>query len=91
MAVQEELESLHKNGTWRLVTPPIENRIVGCKWVYKKKEGLKNEGTKYRAMLVAKGYSQVEGVDFYDVFFLVVKYTSIRVLLALFAMNGLEL
>ncbi|KAJ8640321.1 hypothetical protein MRB53_017015 [Persea americana] len=35
----EEIESLHKNQTWELVKPPKGQKIVGCKWVFKKKEG----------------------------------------------------
>lgn len=60
-------------------------------WVYKKKGGLGNEGTKYKARLVAKGYNQVEEVGFHEMFSLVVKHTSIWVLLAVVAIHGLEL
>lgn len=46
---------------------------------------------KFKAQLVGKGYSQISGADFKDVFSLVVKHTSIRVLLTLVAMQDLEL
>ena len=92
VAMQEEVESLHKNRTWDLVKPPKDKKIVGCKWVFKRKEGIPGvEDAKYKARLVAKGYSQVHGVDFNDVFSPVVKHSSIRVLLALVAMHNLEL
>ena len=92
VAMNEEMESLYKNGTWVLVEPPKGKKIVGCKWVFKKKEGTSGvENARYKARLVAKGYSQVQGVDFNDVFSPVVKHSSIRVLLALVAMFDLEL
>ena len=57
-AIEKEMQSLHKNQTWELVELPKEKRAIGCKWVYKKKEEfLENEGEKFKAHLVAKGYS----------------------------------
>ena len=72
--------------------PLSGKKIIGCKWVFKRKEGIPGvEDTRYKARLVAKGYSQVHGVDFNDVFSPIVKHSSIRVLLALVAMYDLEL
>ncbi|KAA3481488.1 Retrovirus-related Pol polyprotein from transposon TNT 1-94 [Gossypium australe] len=55
------------------------------------KEGSNQGDTRHRTRFVAKGYSQVKGVDFDDVFFAVVKHTSTQALLALVASNNLEL
>ena len=91
-AMQEEMESLHKNRTWDLVKLPKGKKVVRCKWVFKKKEGtLGVEEPRYKARLVAKGYSQIPGVDFTDVFSPVVKHSSIRALLGIVAMHDLEL
>ncbi|KAG8487854.1 hypothetical protein CXB51_018699 [Gossypium anomalum] len=77
-AMQEEMESLHKNKTWDLV--------------FKKKEGAPGvEEPRYKARLVAKSYSQVPGMDFTDVFSPVVKHSSIRALLGTVVMHDLEL
>nr|XP_027086614.1 uncharacterized protein LOC113708350 [Coffea arabica] len=58
--MNEEIESLHQNETWVLVKPPSAKKIVGCKWVFKKKEGIPGvEDARYKARLVAKGYSQL--------------------------------
>ncbi|KAG8503402.1 hypothetical protein CXB51_001378 [Gossypium anomalum] len=91
-AMQEEMESLHKNKTWDLVKLPKGKKTVRCKCVFKKKEGTPRvEKPRYKTRLVAKGYSQVPGVDFIDVFSPVVKHSSIRALLGIVAMHDLEL
>ncbi|WVZ52949.1 hypothetical protein U9M48_003947 [Paspalum notatum var. saurae] len=59
-AMQDEMESLEKNGTWDLVKLPIDKKPVRCKWIFKRKEGISpSEPARYKARLVAKGYSQI--------------------------------
>ncbi|WJZ81428.1 hypothetical protein VitviT2T_001271 [Vitis vinifera] len=88
----EEIQSLHKNQTWNLVELPKGKRAIGCKWVYKKKEAvLEKEGEKFKTHLVAKGYSQRKGVDYDEIFSLVVKHTSIRTVLGLVAHFDMQL
>ena len=92
VSMTEEMESLHKNQTWELVKLPRGQKIIGYKWVFKKKEGISGaESIRYKARLVAKGYSQTECVDFNEIFSSVLKHTSIRVLLAMVAWFDLEL
>ena len=90
-AMDEEMESLRKNATWRLVKLPPGRKAIGCKWVYAKKVGSLEADVRYKARLVAKGFAQREGIDYDEVFSPVVKYLSIRVLLALVAQFGLIL
>ena len=91
IAMQEEMESLHKNDTWDLVRLPKDEKIIRCKWLFKKKEGTSGvEDARYKENLVAKGYSHVPGVDFTDVFSPVVKHSLTRALLGIVAMNDLE-
>ncbi|KAH9751019.1 hypothetical protein KPL71_014114 [Citrus sinensis] len=68
-AMKEEIESLYKNNTWKLVKKPDNMKVVGCKWIYKIKPGIPRvEPERFKAMLFAKGYTQKEGIDFTEVF-----------------------
>jgi len=91
-AMGDEMESLQKNQTWELVRLPANRKTVTCKWIFRKKEGMSPaEGIKYKARVVARGFSQREGVDYNEIFSPVVRHTSIRVLLAIVAHQDLEL
>eukprot|EP00253_Pinus_taeda_P004666 PITA_04666 len=64
----DEMASLHKNEVWDLVEFPARRKPIGSKWVFKKKTNVEGKVEKYKAWLVAKGYSQVPGIDFGDIF-----------------------
>ena len=83
---------MHKNQTWEWVELPKGKRAIRCKWVYKKKEAvLEKEGENFKALLVAKGYSHKLRVDYDEIFSLVVKHTSIRIVLSLVVHFDMEL
>lgn len=63
-AMDEEIESLRLNGTWEIIPRPSEQNIVTCKWVFKTKRNAKGEVERYKARLVARGFSQKYGVDY---------------------------
>ena len=79
------MTSLKRNDTWDLVPYPEGKKLVGCKWVFKRKMGSNGSIEKYKAHLVAKGYSPIEGVDYGDFFSLVAKMTSIIFFLSIVA------
>ena len=67
--MEEEMTFLHKNDTWELTELPKGKKVIGCKWVYAKKQGsLKEDIVCYKARLVAKGYVQREEIDYNEVF-----------------------
>ena len=82
-AVKEEFESLVNNQTWELTELPPEKNIVGSKWVFKHKRDADGNIIRYKARLVAQGYSQEYGLDYDEVFAPVAKFNSIRSVLAI--------
>jgi len=89
-AMVEEMDALDKNEAWDIVELPAGRKVVGSKWLFKKKFNAEGKVEKYKARLVAKGYSQVEGIDFGEIFSPVAKLTSIRFLLSIAAAFDLE-
>ncbi|KAL6205555.1 hypothetical protein ACLB2K_022813 [Fragaria x ananassa] len=89
--MRAEVDALQSNGTWSLVPLPPHKKPIGCKWVYKIK--LKPDGNieRYKAKLVAKGYSQIKGVDYRETFAPIAKLTTVRVLPSLASIQGWHL
>src|ERR1700742_5124137 len=72
--MKKELESLKKNGTWDVVPRPPDKNIVGSKWVFHIKRDANGSIKKYKARLVAQGFTQVYGVSYTETFAPVAKY-----------------
>ena len=56
--MNEELNALHKNHIWDIVDLPPSQSVVGCKWVYKIKTKADGSIERYKARLIAKGFTQ---------------------------------
>ena len=87
--INSEIESIMHNLTWEIVDLPPGAKIIGCKWIFKRK--LKSDGSieKYKARLVDKGFKQKKCVDYFDTFAHVIRISSIRVLIALVSVQNL--
>ena len=83
LAMDEEIDAIERNNTWELSNPPTGARPIGVKWVYKKKMNAQGEIERYKARLVAKGYKQKEGIDYAEVFALVTRRETIRLLISM--------
>ncbi|OAE20919.1 hypothetical protein AXG93_3256s1660 [Marchantia polymorpha subsp. ruderalis] len=90
-AMQEEYDLLMANGMWELSTLSESRKSVGCKWVFGTKHNALGNIIRYKARLVAKVYFQVAEVDFDDIFALVAKFITIRIILAIAAAMDWEI
>jgi hypothetical protein len=91
VAIQEEYDSLLKNGAWKLVDLPPNKNLVTCTWAFKAKHDANGNITRFKARLVARGFSQAYGIDYFDTFAPVAKLTTYRVIFGLAAMEQWEI
>ncbi|CAH1432412.1 unnamed protein product [Lactuca virosa] len=89
-AMQEELEEFKRNKVWQLVPKPKGHNIVGTRWVYKKKLDESGAVVRNKVRLVAKGYIQLEGVDYDETYALVARMEAIRIFLAYAAHKNIK-
>lgn len=90
-AMVEEYESLKKNNTWTLVEAPRDKKILNTKWVFKKEINQTEKSIRYKARLVVKGCAQTAGIDYKEIYSLVVKYSSLRMLFAIATKKNLNI
>ena len=83
--MKEELDALHKTGTWDLVDLPSRKSAIGCKWVYKIKTRSNGTVDRYKARLVARGFIQEYGIDHEETFAQVARLSSVKTLIAISA------
>ena len=66
-----------------MVPRPKDKSIMSSRWNYKVKKVANGSVEKHKARFVARGFSWVEGIDYYETFSLIARYSSIRSILAL--------
>jgi len=86
--MQEELRALHSNQTWTLVPPHPTMNVIGSRWVYKIKRHVDGQVAQYKARLVARGFTQQEGIDYLETFSPVIKPTTVRLVLTIAVSYG---
>ena len=84
-AMKEGLDALHKTGTWDLVDLLSGKTAIDCKWVYKIKTRSDDTVDRYKACLVARGFTQEYGIDYEETFAPVARLSSVRTLITVYA------
>ena len=84
----EEYDSIIRNSVWDVVPRPQDKSVVSSRWFYKVNQAADGSVEKHKARFVARGFSQVEGIDYDENFSLVARYSSIRSMLALSTQIG---
>ena len=79
----EEYDSIMRNDVWEVVPRPVGKSVVTSRWSYKTKYAADGSIEKHKAPFMARGFSQVEGVDYDETFAPIARYTSIRSIIAI--------
>ena len=90
-ATKSEYDSLIENKVWELTKLSDGRKPVGCKWVFKKKLNPDGSVQKYKARLVAQGFSQVYGEDYDEVFTPVARFESVRAVVSQAVKKGMHI
>ena len=90
-AMKSEKWSMYENQVWTLVELPNDRKAVENKWIFKKKTDADGNVTVYKARLIAKGFRQIQGIDYDETFSPVAMLKSVRILLAIAAYFDYEI
>ena len=82
---------MDQNGVWDLVELPEGCKRVDCKWVFRTKHDSNGNIEWYKAKLIAKSFTQKDGVDYNETFSPVSKNDSFRIIMAMLAHYDLDL
>jgi hypothetical protein len=81
-SMNDELDQIEKNNTWEMVHTLEGKNIIGSKWIFKNKLNEKGQVVRNKAILVCKGYAQIEELDFDETFAPVARLEAIIIVLA---------
>jgi len=89
-AIEKELKAHHDNQTWEVASLPKDRKPIGYKWIFKMKDSSDENVSRYKARLCAQGFSQQADIDYGEIFSPVVRYESVRLLIAIAAKEKLK-
>ena len=90
-AMESEINSLNTNKVWDLAELPGRRKAIGSKWVFKRKYDSSGNMKQHKARLVVQGFFQKHGVDYDETFCPVVRFESVRTVIAMAANYDLKL
>lgn len=89
--MESEYNSLMQNGTWILIEKPTNQRVIDNKWVFKVKKNPDDTVDRYKARLVCRGFNQEHRIDYMETFAPVVRFDSLRTILAIAAKKKMHM
>ena len=90
VAMQEELNQFEHQKVWKLVPKPQNRKVIDTRWVFRNKLDEEGTVTRNKARLLAKGFSQAEGIDYDETFAPVARLEAIRMFLAFAAHSNFK-
>ena len=88
-AIEDELDNLTNHNTWKYEELPVGKKAIGLKWVFKVNYNSNGSVERFKARLVAQGFSQVAGINFIETFAPTVRRELLRIFLAIATILGL--
>jgi len=79
----DEIAALRSNHTWSLVLFHCSMNVVGSRWVYQIKRRVDGSIERYKARLVARDFTQQEGIDYSETFSPVIKQVTVRLVFSI--------
>uniref|UniRef100_A0A5S6QZI5 Reverse transcriptase Ty1/copia-type domain-containing protein n=1 Tax=Trichuris muris TaxID=70415 RepID=A0A5S6QZI5_TRIMR len=89
-AVDAELSTLEKHRVWEMTALPVGKQVISAKWVFRVKRDEQDNVYTYKARLVARGFTQLQGRDYDETFAPVVRYETVRAFLAVAAVKSMH-
>ena len=90
-AMLEEYRSIIKNNVWDIVPKTKDKSMVSSKWIYKIKHAADGSVENFKAIFVARGFTQKEGIEYEETFAPISRYTSIQAIISLAFVLGWKL
>jgi len=90
-AMKDEMDSMASNQVWDLIEFPNGVKSIGCRWVFKTKKDSQGNIERHKTRLIAKGFTQREGINYAKTFSLVSKKDLFQVIMILVAYFDIEL
>ncbi|KAI0994012.1 hypothetical protein K3495_g14172 [Podosphaera aphanis] len=92
-AITKELLALQSTGTFTIIKgePPVGRKLISSRLVLRYKLGANSTERVKKARVVARGFEQQAGLDYFETFASVVRYNTLRIILAIAATKNLEI